>query len=57
MRKIFYHAGRFLQLFGLLVMPSAIWVAEFRHSEWGAISVFLGSTGVFIFGWLLARIR
>ena len=55
--RFFYYAGRVLQLIGLLAMPSSIWIAEFRHSERGAISVFLGSIAVFILGWLLARIR
>ena len=57
MRRIFYYTGRFLQLFGLLAMPAAIWAAEFRHSEREALSIFLGSIALFIFGWLLARIH
>jgi hypothetical protein len=32
---------------------AAIWVAEFHHNEREAISVFLGSTGLFFIGWLL----
>ena len=55
--RFFYSAGRVLQLIGLLAMPSSIWIAEFRHSERGAISVFLGSILIFIFGWFLTRIR
>ena len=51
--RFFYSAGRVLQLIGLLAMPSSIWIAEFRHSERGAISVFLGSMGLFFIGWLL----
>jgi hypothetical protein len=57
MMKFFYYAGRFLQVVALLATPAAIWAAEFRHSEREALSVFLGSIFVFMFGWLLSRIR
>lgn len=53
MTQFFYYAGRFLQLASLLAMPTAIWVAEFRHNEREALSVFLGSIGLFFIGWLL----
>ena len=57
MTKIFYYAGRMIQFLALLAMPSSIWVAEFHRSEREALSIFLGAIFVFIFGWLLARIR
>lgn len=52
-----YYFGRGLQLTGLIAMPAAIWIAEVRHSEAEAISVFLGSFVVFYLGWLLIRNR
>jgi len=51
-----YLVGRFLQIFALLAMPSAIWVADFQHSEAGALSIFLGSLGVFYAGYLFTRV-
>ena len=49
--------GRGLQILSLLMMPSAIWVAEFKHSEQEAITVFAGSVVIFFIGWIFARIR
>lgn len=53
--KINYFVGRSLQLTGLLILPSAIWVAEFQRSEPLAIGVLLGSMILFFVGWILAR--
>ncbi len=50
-----YYAGRVLQVFGLLLMPSAIWVGHFRHDEQGAITIFVGSMAIFFVGWLFQR--
>ena len=50
-----YNLGRLLQLLGLLTMPAAIWVAEFRHDERGSISVFAGAGIIFLIGMFLAR--
>lgn len=40
----------------LLILPSAIWMAEIRHSEKGAISIFILSVLVFAIGFCLARV-
>jgi hypothetical protein len=50
-----YLVGRLLQIFALLMMPSAIWVADFQRSEAGALSIFLGSLGIFYVGYLFTR--
>ena len=50
-----YYFGRTLQLVGLAVMPSAIWVGHFGHNERGAITIFVSSVVVFYIGWLSAR--
>lgn len=47
--------GRTLELVGLLLLPSAIWVAEFQKSESGAVTLFLGALGIFFIGWLLTK--
>lgn len=52
----FYYAGKIFQLIGLIAMPSAIWVAQFEHSERGSIGIFLGSILVFFIGWILTVI-
>ena len=48
--------GRTLQLIGLLILPSAIWVAEVQKSEAGAVTVFLGSLGIFLIGWVFLKL-
>ena len=55
--KPLYYLGRIVQVFSLLIMPSAIWAAEFRHSEREALGIFLGSTAIFFIGFGLSRIR
>ena len=55
--KLTYYFGRFLQIASLLAMPSAIWVAEFKHSEYEAIIIFLGSIVIFYVGWLINKVR
>ena len=50
-----YYLGRMLQVFALLLLPSAIWVAEFRRGEAEAILIFLAAVGIFFIGWLLHR--
>ncbi len=54
--KSLYFLGRFLQLLGLLVLPSAIWVTEVLRSEAQALTVFLGGIALFFVGWILTRI-
>ena len=56
MKKFFYAVGRGLQVMGLLVLPSAIWVGHFNHDEKGAIGIFVGSVAVFFAGVALSRI-
>ena len=51
-----YRAGRILQGIGLVVMPAAIWIAEFQHSERGAIGIFLGSMIIFFAGFCMTRL-
>ena len=53
--NLYYYLGRLLQVFALVLMPAAIWVAEFKQSEPGAIFIFAGSIVIFFVGWLLAR--
>ncbi|GEM_PF-902951 len=57
MMKLVYYFGRFLQLMALMIMPSAIWIGHFRHSEAGAITIFIGSMFMFFVGWLICAIR
>ena len=47
--------GRTFELLGLLLLPSAIWAAEFQKSESGAVAIFLGSLGIFFIGWILTK--
>ena len=53
--KVLYYLGRLMQLAALIVLPSAIWVGQFGHSERGTILIFAGSVSVFYLGWLLTR--
>jgi len=53
--KLLYYTGRTLQVIGLVLMPSAIWVGHFGRNERGAITIFIGSFVIFWAGWLLAR--
>ncbi|HTL70535.1 MAG TPA: hypothetical protein VL404_04500 [Candidatus Eisenbacteria bacterium] len=54
--KLLHVLGRGLELLALLVLPSAIWVAQFRHDEAGAILIFTGSIVVFFAGFLLIQL-
>lgn len=53
MKRLVYFAGRALQLLGLFVLPSSIWVGFMDHNESGCIVIFLGSIAVFYTGYLL----
>ena len=55
--RIFYFTGRTLQIIGLIVMPSAIWVGHIGHNERGAITIFVSSMVIFLVGWLFSRSR
>jgi len=50
-----YLVGRTLQLIGLLVLPSAIWYAQFDHNEPASLSIFIGSITVFYIGVLISK--
>lgn len=50
-----YYVGRFLQMVGLITMPSAIWVGHFGHNERASIIIFVGSAAIFYIGVLLAK--
>lgn len=56
MNKLFYLAGRGLQIVSLVALPSAIWVGHFGHDERGAILIFVGSVVIFFTGAFLSRI-
>ncbi len=56
MKKLFYLAGRGLQITGLIALPSAIWVGHFGRDEKGAILIFVGSVVIFFAGVFLSRI-
>jgi len=55
-KRFFYFLGRTLQLIGLLVLPSAVWVAEVQKSEAGAIGVFVAGIGIFFIGWVFSKL-
>ena len=48
--------GRALELLALLVLPSSMWVAHFRHDEAGSILILTGSVVVFLTGFLLIQL-
>ena len=56
MRRGLYLFGRSLQLLGLLILPSSLWVGFLKHDEAGSIGIFLGSLVVFYAGYLLTRV-
>lgn len=56
MNRWVYYAGRILQLTGLLVMPSSMWISELQHNEALVIGVFLGSLLIFGLGFVLVRV-
>ena len=56
MKTALHGFGRALQLLGLLVLPSAIWMAEMTHSEAASIGLFLCSIAVFFAGYALTRL-
>jgi hypothetical protein len=55
-----YRVGRFLQLFGLLIVPSGIagnLVDKERVSEGTMLTILCAGAAVFTLGWLLQRTR
>ena len=56
MRRFVYWAGRALQLSGLLVLPSAIWVGSMGHQEKNCIIIFVACTMIFYTGYFLTRL-
>ena len=53
---MFYFTGRIFQVIGLVSMPSAIWIAEFEHSERGAIAIFCAAGLIFLIGLVLIQV-
>jgi len=47
-KRPLYAVGRAFQLLALLVLPSAVWAAEFYHSE--ALSVGIFASAILAFG-------
>jgi hypothetical protein len=54
--KPVYHAGRALQIIGLIAMPSSIWASQIDRNEKLAIGIFAGSFLVFAAGYFLTRL-
>ena len=55
MKREAYFFGRFLQVVGLVALPSSLWVGFLGHNESGSIAIFLGSVVVFYAGYLLTQ--
>lgn len=55
MIKFLSYVGRTLQLLGLLLLPSAIWVTEVEKSEAKALTIFFMAPMIFFAGWILVR--
>ena len=49
-----YFFGRALQLFGLIALPSAIWIAQFEHNEALSIGVLASSVLIFYLGYIFS---
>jgi hypothetical protein len=56
MRRLVFFAGRLTQAAALLILPSAIWTAEIRHSERESIGIFVFSIVLFTAGFLCTRL-
>ena len=56
MRTPVYGLGRALQILSLLVLPSAVWAAEFYHSESLSIGIFVASLLAFGAGYFLTQL-
>lgn len=56
MRGPVYWLGRALQLLSLLALPSAIWSAEFYHSEALSVGVLVASILAFGAGYFLTQL-
>ena len=48
--------GRAFQLLSLLTLPSAIWAAEFYHSEGLSVGIFLAALLAFGLGYFLTQV-
>ena len=55
MRRWIYLFGRFLEVAGLVALPSSLWVGFLGHNESGSIAIFLGSVVIFYAGYLLTQ--
>ena len=56
MKPLVYWLGRGLQISGLLVLPSAIWVGSMGHNEKSCIFIFVACTAAFYAGYFLTRL-
>ncbi len=56
MKRAVYAGGRAAQAVALLILPSAIWTAEIRHSEKETIGIFVIAIVLFLAGWTLTRL-
>ncbi len=56
MKHVMFWTGRLLQLTGLMLLPSAIWVGFMEHNERGSIFIFVGSVAVFYLGYFLTLV-
>ena len=56
MKQVVFWTGRSLQLAGLMLLPSAIWVGLMERNERGSIGIFVGSTAIFYLGYFLTRV-
>ena len=56
MKNPIYTAGRAFQLLSLLVLPSAVWAAEFYHSEAMSVGIFAAALLAFGVGYFLTQV-
>ena len=52
-----YSLGKLMQLIGLMILPSALWVGHFGHNEPAAIAIFVGAIAVFYLGYGVSRLH
>ncbi len=56
MKRLVFIGGRLTQAAALLILPSAIWTAEIRHSEKATIGIFVFSIALFTAGFFATRL-
>ncbi len=55
MKRPLYFLGRAFQLLSLVVLPSAVWAAEFYHNEAMSVGIFAAALLAFGLGYLLTQ--